>query len=98
MSGNGSNHGAALLDAIWESDFLEHFFYFPEVRGAETAAERLRTKGWTARVSWIKDDKEWLVLATDPAPNDEVLEALYYQLEALAEELGGKYDGWGGPA
>lgn len=97
MSVNGNNHDAA-LEWEQESNFREHFFYFPEMCSAETAAERLQARGWTVQVAWIESSKSWLVLATDPVPNDEVLEALYYELEALAGELGGKYDGGGGPA
>lgn len=97
MEVNGNNHGAASPDWEWQADFREHFFYFPEENNAKRAAERLRAKGWKVQISWSADTENWLVLATDPAPIEEELEALYHQLESLAEEFGGEYYGWGGP-
>lgn len=82
----------------WESDFREHFLYFPERAGAEVAAERLRAKGWTVEVGRSAADEDWLVLATDHFPKDDNLYTEWEELEQMAEELGGRYDGHGGPA
>jgi hypothetical protein len=81
----------------WEIDFRDHFFYFPEKSNADAAAKRLLAKGWTAQVAPSPDGQEWAVFATQLAPSEEEFEATRQELEKMAEELGGRYDGWGGP-
>src|SRR2546423_8097964 len=80
-----------------DSNLLEHFLYFPEKSHAETAGERLRAKGWTVKIARAASSTDWLVLATEYWPNEEKFEQTRQELESLAEELGGRYDGWGGP-
>lgn len=82
----------------WEMNFQDHFFYFPDKASADVAAERLLRKGWSVHVSQTPGRDDWSVIATDPMPNEEEFEEQRQELERLAEELGGKYDGWGGPA
>ena len=97
MSTNGHSNGASPAEWEWESDFRDHFFYFPEKSTAEQAAKRLLAKGWTVYVTFSAVTEDWLVQATDPAPSDEEFESQFRELESLAEELGGRYDGYGGP-
>ncbi|HEY6250240.1 MAG TPA: ribonuclease E inhibitor RraB [Candidatus Angelobacter sp.] len=81
----------------WEINFRDHFFFFPEKSKADMAAERLLKKGWRVQVSRTAGRDDWSVTATDPMPNEEEFEAQYQELKSLAEELGGEYDGYGGP-
>lgn len=81
----------------WEFEFRDHFFYFPKKSSADVAAERLRAKGWTAEVSKAAGREDWLVLATDHWPSEERFESEWQEMQRLAEELGGEYDGYGGP-
>jgi hypothetical protein len=94
---NSNGNGTSSPDWEWESDFRDHFLYFPERFNADVAAERLLAKGWKVQVTRIASREDWLVFATDPAPNNEEFEILRQELESLARELGGDYDGWGGP-
>lgn len=97
MHKNGIGNGTTPLDAEWESDFREHFFYFLERYNADAAAERLLAKGWKVQVTQSAVRGDWLLLATDPAPSDDDFEDLYRELEGLAKEFDGEYDGWGSP-
>ena len=81
----------------WELDFRDHFLYFPEKSNADIAAERLRAKGWIVKVSRSAGYEDWLVFATEHWPKEEEFESQRQELERLAEDLGGVYDGWGGP-
>jgi len=92
----GRNGQAPELE--WEINFRDHFFFFPEKSRADIAAERLLKKGWSVQVTKAAGREDWLVCATDPMPNEEEFETQRQELESLAEELGGNYDGWGGPA
>ena len=81
----------------WEIDFRDHFLYFPEKSNADAAAKRLLAKGWSVQVTRDVEGQDWLVFATELAPREEEFEATRLELEKMAEELGGRYDGWGGP-
>lgn len=74
---------------------LDHYLYFPEKTQAEEAAQRLRTKGWQVQVRVGADGENWLALAKQPAPIDEESGDVRDELESLAKELHGEYDGWG---
>lgn len=81
----------------WEFNFREHFLYFPDKAAANKAAARLIAKGWEVKVERAVGRVDWLVLATDHWPNEEKFESEWQELHRLAEELGGEYDGYGGP-
>lgn len=78
-----------------EAQCIDHYLYFPQRNNAEKAAERLRSKGWTVDVRMGADGRNWLALAKQPAPIDQDIGDLRDELEELANELGGEYDGWG---
>jgi hypothetical protein len=80
-----------------DTDFIEHFFYFPDKSNADKAAERLRAKSWRVQVTWRVEEENWLVFATQPSPIEDELEKLWFELTRLAEELDGEYDGYGRP-
>jgi hypothetical protein len=79
-------------------EYIEHFFYFPRSSDAEMAAEQLRARGWPAKVELGADDRDWLVLATQPARGDEDLDDVFPEMEDLATKFSGTYDGYGRPA
>jgi hypothetical protein len=80
-----------------EEDFLDHFFEFPTMQGADKAADALRARGWEVTVRKLMEREIWLVQATQPGPIPEDRLALHTELTKLAEECGGEYDGWEGP-
>lgn len=79
-------------------EYIEHFLYFPRSSDAEMAAEQLREQGWTAKVELGSDDRDWLVLATQPARGNEDLSDVFSEMEVLAAKFNGIYDGYGRPA
>ena len=76
---------------------LDHYLYFPKKKHAEEAAKRLKDKGWQVQVRMGADNKNWLVLARQTAPINEDIDDVRDELETLAEQLHGEYDGWGAP-
>jgi hypothetical protein len=78
-----------------EARFIDHYLYFPKRHNAEQAANQLRAQGWIVELRMGADEKNWLVLAKQPAPIDESIGDIRDKLENLAEEMGGEYDGWG---
>ncbi len=73
---------------------IEHFLYFRKKSNAKAAADRLRGKGWTVEVRKGADGKNWLALARQPAPIEDI-EETGEELETLARDFDGEYDGWG---
>ena len=83
---------AQIRNAIAAAGSLDHYLYFPKRSNAEEAANRLRAKKWLVSVRMGADNKNWLTFAQQPAPFD--LEDSRDELEAMAKELRGEYDGW----
>lgn len=74
---------------------MRHFLYFPGKRDAERAGEIVRDRGFKVEVRKGADGENWLALAAkDPPGSEEEMEQLRAEMEALAREFGGKYDGW----
>jgi hypothetical protein len=78
-----------------EAKYIDHYLYFPKRSNAERAAQQLRTKGWSVEVKMGADGKNWLVLAKQPAPTADDIKNIREELEQLAKEFHGEYDGWG---
>jgi hypothetical protein len=76
---------------------LDHYLYFPQKSNAVKAAERLKAKGWAVEVRMGADGENWLALAKQPMPIDEEITDIHDELDRLARELHGEYDGWGAP-
>jgi hypothetical protein len=74
---------------------LEHFLYFPEKTHAKEAAKRLKAKGWAVEIRMGADGENWLVLAKQPASISAGIEKTREELERLAKDFHGEYDGWG---
>jgi Regulator of ribonuclease activity B len=84
-----------MCDKQEERKVLDHYLYFAKKSSAERAAAILREKGWSVEVRMGADGENWLALAKQPAPIEEDIEEVRNELEHLADELGGEYDGWG---
>jgi len=78
-----------------EARVIDHYFYFPKRDNAERAAKQLRTKGWSVETKVAADGKNWFVLAKQPAPLEKAIEDIRDELEHLADQFNGEYDGWG---
>src|SRR5206468_4941726 len=73
---------------------MTHYFYFPENSNAQKAAQRLRNRGFSVEVRRGADGKHLLVLASGAPPKTEQTADHRDEMEAIAEELEGEYDGW----
>lgn len=77
---------------------MQHFLYFPRKMDAEGAGEQLRNRGFSVEVRPSTDGKEWLALATKASPKTaEEMDERRDEMEALAAQFGGDYDGWEAP-
>jgi hypothetical protein len=77
------------------SEPMKHYLYFPKKPNAEDAGERLRSRGFSVEVRKGVDGGNWLVLATKASPKTgEEMDERRDELEALAAQFGGEYDGW----
>ncbi len=74
---------------------MRHFLYFPKKPNAEEAGERLRSRGFSVEVRQSPDGEKWLALATKASPKTgEEMDERRDEMEALAAQFGGDYDGW----
>lgn len=74
---------------------MRHYLYFPQKPDAEVAGQRLREWGFSVDVLKGADGENWLALARRITPTTaEEMEELRNELEVLAAEFNGIYDGW----
>jgi len=77
------------------SEPKKHYFYFAKKPNAEEAGEQLRSRGFSVQVRKAASGKDWLTLATKAPPRTgEQMDELRDEMEALAAQFGGQYDGW----
>jgi hypothetical protein len=74
---------------------MRHYLCFSKKPNAEKAGERLRSRGFSVEVRKGSDGENWLALATKAPPKTgEQMDELRDEMEALAAQFGGEYDGW----
>jgi len=74
---------------------VRHYLYFPEKANAEKAAQWFRSQGFAVDVRLGADKENWLALVKhEIVENQEDMEKLHEEMEALAKRLNGEYDGW----
>jgi len=74
---------------------MRHYLYFPRKSAAGRVGERLRNRGFEVEVRKGADGRNWLALAKKTPPaSGEGMEQLRDEMEALAREFEGEYDGW----
>ena len=83
-------------DRVEQPRVIDHNASFPSERQAEAFAAECRTLRFEVQVRALEDGSAWTVQASrvDVAELLHVHE-LVANLQTLAEECGGKYDGWG---
>lgn len=76
-------------------DRIRHFFYFSKKSDAEAVAQELRGREYSVTVREGGDGWNWLALAAKDIPVDgEDMHELHDEMEFLAAQFGGEYDGW----
>jgi len=74
---------------------MAHYLYFRKKAQVEKAGQKLRKLGFEVDVRRGADGETWLALARPgPTKRPADIEGLRDELETLAQELGGEYDGW----
>jgi hypothetical protein len=86
-----------LDQALQKAESLDHYFFFSEQADAETAAQNLQQRGWaTQSLNLDSTMQKWLLQVRQPGriegPQD--LQDLQTELDLLADEHHGVYDGW----
>jgi hypothetical protein len=77
------------------SESMRHYLYFPQKFNAEKAGQWFRSRGLSVEVRRGADGKNWLALVMHkPFKTEEEMNKLRGEMEALASELEGEYDGW----
>ena len=71
------------------------YIYFQDQGAADKAARQASTPEMPASVMRAADDSGWLCLVTGHMiPSENGIRALSVRLKAVADTLGGEYDGW----
>ncbi len=83
-----------LDNALANAEVLDHYFFFSEQTNLEAAAKRLEQRGW-AIVSMSLDgtEQKYMLHARQPGPIENLPE-LQTELDLLADDYHGEYDGW----
>lgn len=71
---------------------MAHYLYFPSAKAGKPVATELRKRGFEVESRRSGDEQNWLVLATHAVAGEEA-ERARDELEQLAEQHGGTYDG-----
>ena len=81
-------------DALANAEALDHYFFFSDHADAEAAADRLQQRGWTTQsLSLHGEQQKWLLHMRKPGKVEDLKE-LQTELDLLADEHHGEYDGW----
>jgi aminoglycoside phosphotransferase (APT) family kinase protein len=83
-----------LDNALANATQLDHYFFFSDQGDADQAAQRLQERGWTIEsVSLDAKQQKWLLQARQAGPIENLKE-LQTELDLLADDHHGEYDGW----
>jgi len=87
---------ASQIPAVGPSEKpMRHYLYFRKKPNAEQAGKWLRDRGFSVEIRKAADGETWLALATKTPPKAaEDMDDLRHEMEGLAAQLGGEYDGW----
>ncbi len=86
-----------LDQALADAKALDHYFFFSDQSDVDQAVQRLQERGWTLEsVSLNAEIQKWQLQVRQPGPieSPQVLKDLQTELDLLADELHGEYDGW----
>jgi hypothetical protein len=83
-----------LDDALANASTLDHFFFFSDQDDLEAAAARVEQRGWAIiSVSLDGTAKKYMLHARQPGKVENLYE-LQAELDLMAGEHHGEYDGW----
>lgn len=74
---------------------MRHYLYFQTLTDAESVGEQLRERGYRVEVRKGAKGENWLALAKGERPKTlEEMDKLRNEMELLAAQHSGDYDGW----
>ncbi len=74
---------------------MSHYLYFHTPTDAESVGKQLRGRGYRVEVRKAADGENWLALAKGDLPEtEEEMDELRNEMESLAAQHSGDYDGW----
>jgi hypothetical protein len=83
-----------LDEALANAKALDHYFFFSDQADADQAAIAIQERGWTVEsVSLDANLQKWLLHVRQSGPVEN-LKDLQTELDLLADEHHGEYDGW----
>ncbi|HEY2497075.1 MAG TPA: ribonuclease E inhibitor RraB [Candidatus Angelobacter sp.] len=86
-----------LDEALAGTKTLDHYFFFDDQDDLNQATHRLQERGWTIEsVTLNAEVQKWQLQARQAwqATSVQDLKELQTELDLLADELNGEYDGW----
>jgi hypothetical protein len=83
-----------LDQALDNAETLDHYFFFSDQANLDAAAERLQQRGWTIVSVSLDGSQQKYLLHARQHGRVENLQDLQAELDLLADELHGEYDGW----
>ena len=86
-----------LDEALGNAKALDHYFFFSDQVEVDQAVQRLQARGWALEsVSLNAEVQKWQLQVRQPGPieSPQELKDLQAELDLLADELHGEYDGW----
>jgi len=86
-----------LDEALSNARALDHYFFFSDQSDVDHAVQRLQERGWTLEsVSLNAEIQKWQLQVRQPGQieSPQALKDLQTELDLLADELHGEYDGW----
>jgi hypothetical protein len=97
LLGAGTSGTPSATAADTASDPPRHFLYFHDKDLADRAADACRSLGYDPSVvPSVDEEKPWVLLAAHRlrAATDADMERAGEELQEVAQEWGGEYDGW----
>lgn len=89
-----SEEDEKLDEALSNAAQLDHYFFFTDQADADRAGQRLQERRWTIESVSLNAEVEKVQLQVRQPGPIENLNALQTELDLLADEFNGEYDGW----
>lgn len=86
-----------LDEALANTKALDHYFFFSDQSDVDHAVQRMQERGWSLEsVSLNAEIGRWQLQVRQPGSieSPQALKDLQTELDLMADELHGEYDGW----
>jgi len=84
-----------LSSAKTDALVMRHYLYFREKPNADKAAQWCQGQGFSVETRRSRDGQSWLIVVKHAPPaNTDEMDRLRGEMQALASQFDGEYDGW----